>query len=89
MKSHRSCQSNEMHLAILYMVTRHDVIRDAFACLQGRASTALMMAVKRKRGNCAIIKILLEHGAYVNAVNKVITLACCNGVGIQVVGFVK
>ena len=48
-----------------------------------------MMAVKRKRGNCAIIKILLEHGAYVNAVNKVITLACCNGVGIQVVGFVK
>ena len=70
MKSHRSCQSNEMHLAIFYMVTRHDVIRDAFACLQGRASTALMIAAQQ--ANCEMTQSLLERGADINAANKVI-----------------
>ena len=39
-------------------------------CLQGGASTALMIAAKE--GNLQMIKFLLEHGADINAVNKVI-----------------
>ena len=39
-------------------------------CLQGGASTALMIAAEQ--GSYEIIKILLEHGADINAVNKVV-----------------
>ena len=39
-------------------------------CLQGGASTALMIAAEQ--GSCVIIKLLLEHGADINAVNKVV-----------------
>ena len=38
--------------------------------MQGGASTALMIAVQH--GHCEMIKFLLEHGADINAVNKVI-----------------
>ena len=38
--------------------------------LQGGASTALMIAAEQ--GSCVIIKVLLEHGADINAVNKVV-----------------
>ena len=39
-------------------------------CLQGGASTALMIAAEQ--GSCEIIKLLLEHGADINAVNTVV-----------------
>ena len=39
-------------------------------CLQRGASTALMIAAKQ--GSCEIIKVLLERGADINAVNKVV-----------------
>ena len=42
----------------------------ALLCLQWGASTALMIAAQQ--GNCAIMELLLERGADVNAVNKVI-----------------
>ena len=38
-------------------------------CLQGGASTALMIAAEQ--GSCDIITVLLEHGADINAVNTV------------------
>ena len=38
--------------------------------MQGGASTALMIAVQEE--NCEMIKLLLEHGADINAVNMVI-----------------
>ena len=41
-------------------------------CSQGGASTALMIAAQQ--GNCEMIQLLLEHGADINAVNKVITV---------------
>ena len=50
------------HVVRLYLRELH--------CLQGGASTALMIAAQE--GNCEIVKLLLEHGADVKAVNKVI-----------------
>ena len=39
-------------------------------CPQGGASTALMIAAQQ--GECKMIQLLLENGADINAVNKVI-----------------
>ena len=39
-------------------------------CLQGSASTALMIAVQH--GHCEMIQALLGNGADINAVNKVV-----------------
>ena len=65
----RLCESNfqnracsNSHVVRLYLCELH--------CLQDGASTALMIAAQE--GNCEIVKLLLEHGADIKAVNKVI-----------------
>ena len=61
------CDHFEKHVNINTAVMTLYLCR--LLCLQGGASTALMIAAEQ--GSCDIITVLLEHGADINAVNTV------------------